>query len=216
MTTGRRMFGLSALAWAVAHLAWFGVAVGLSPLREFDIYNIDGGLRVLTEQPVLLIIGQLLLAWAGVALVGMALALPDWIPAEARSYRARAGLTFGLIGAAFFLFAGLVGGLSSFEMHYIQSIRSLDYIRGAYLPLALITNRAHAAAITVGAIWFVSANRDALRAGALPAPLAYSGLGAGALALLGFFLPGGGFSQVHLLITILWGFAVAWQLRRVD
>lgn len=214
MNSIHRVASISAFAWAFLVLAGFATMVLLAPIRNYDVYDIQGGMRALNEQPVLVISGQIAFAWAGVVLVLMALAFYEWLPAELRSYTARAATAFGGIAGALFLFFGLVGGFTSSEMLYIQSVHSITYVQDTYLPLALVTNRAFAAAITVSGLWFALANWIALRTHALPQFVAYVGLAAGVIALLGFVLPGGGFSPLGLLLSALWGILVGFRLLR--
>jgi hypothetical protein len=204
-----RMFGLSALAWALLVLAGFGMMVLVSPLREFDIYNLEGGMRALDERPVLVMASALAYAWAGLALVLLVMALDEILPGEVHALPSRVVKVFGLIGASFFLFYGLVGGFALFELRYIRSVHSAEYAAQAYLPLTLIMNRIFAAGITVSGLWFALGNWLALQARALPQTLAYLGLGAGLVALPGFLLPGGGFGILGLLLAALWGLLVA-------
>ena len=100
-------------------------------------------------------------------------------------------------------------GTTSYEQH-----PSTTYVQDTYLLLTLVTNRVFAAAITVSGLWFALANWIALRNHALPQFVAYLGLAAGVIALLGFVLPGGGFSPLGLLLGALWAILVGVRLLR--
>jgi hypothetical protein len=215
MSDSRKILGFSAIAWAFFTLAGFTMMVLVSPLRNYDIYNLQGGMRALAERPVLVIAGQVAYAWAGIALVCMALSFKDWLPAISHTFFARGATTFAGIAGSFFLFYGMVGGLALFELRYVQSVHSAEYARQAYLPLTLVMNRTFAAAITVSGLWFTLANWMALQEHALPRVVPYLGLGAGLVALLGFILPGGGFGILSLLIGALWGILLGVHLLRV-
>jgi hypothetical protein len=130
-----------------------------------------------------------------------------------KSYSTRAATVFGLVSGSLFLFYGLVGGFSSFDLIYIQSTRSVAYVQDAYLPLVLIANRTLAAAITVSGFWFSRVNLQLLREQSLPPLLAYLGIGAGGIALFGFVLPGGGFSMLSLLLSSVWRIFYGLNLR---
>ena len=93
MNNTNRISGMSALAWALLALMGFATVLILAPIRNYDNYDIQAGLRALNEQPALVIGGQIAFGWAGVVLVLMALAFYDWLPAESRlgiaTWRAR-------------------------------------------------------------------------------------------------------------------------------
>jgi hypothetical protein len=112
------------------------------------------------------------------------------------------------------LLYGLIGGFGFADLSYIQSVRSADYIRETYLPLSIITNRTLAAAITVSGLWFGLTNWFALQSKAWPRPVSILGLGAGAIALLGFVIPGGGFSLLGVLLGVIWAILVGLRLLR--
>jgi hypothetical protein len=204
MKNSIRIFSLSAFAWAFFTIIGFTAIVLVSPRRGFDVYDLQGGMRALTELPVLVIGGQIIFAWAGVALVIMVLALNELIHNESISFTSKVASAFGLIAGALFLLLGLVGGFSSFELLYLQSTRSAAYIRDAFLPLAIITNRTHIAAIAVLGIWLVLVSWVGLQNRNLPPSVSYLGIGAGCIALLGFVLPGGGFGLLSSLLSALW------------
>jgi hypothetical protein len=214
MNNKQKISGLSAFAWAFFALAGFAMLALVSPLRNYDLYDIEGGMRALNKQPVLVIGGQLAFAWAGVVLICLVLALYDWLPTDSRSLTAYMATAFGMIAGAFFLLFGLVGGFTSFDLRYIESVRSTDYVQNAYLPLTLVMNRTFAAAITVSGLWFALINWVALRGAVLPPFVSYLGIGAGMSALLGFILPGGGFSVLGLLLSALWGILAGFRLLR--
>ena len=183
MNNTTKVSGLSALTWALLSILGFAATMLLASIRNYDNYDIQAGLQALNEQPVLVIGGQIVYAGAGVVLVLMALAFYDWLPAESRSYTARAATAFGGIAGALFLFSGLVGGFSSLDLAYVQSVRSAAYVQDAYLPLTLIVSRALAAAIIISGLWFALANWVVLRSRAMPPFVSYVGLGAGVIAL---------------------------------
>ena len=212
MDAKNKISGISAFAWALLTLSGFVMTVLVASILNYDIYDIQGGLRVLSEQPALVIGRQIVFGWAGVVLVLMALAFYDWLPAESRSYTARAATAFGIIAGALFLSFGLVGGFASLDLAYIQSVRSAAYMQDAYLPLTLVMNRALAAAIIVSGLWFALANWVALRSRALPQLVAYVGLGAGVIALSGFVLPE--LTLLGLLLSALWGILAGFRLLR--
>lgn len=98
-----------------------------------------------------------------------------------------------------------MGGFSSYELRYLLSNRSVEYVQSAYLPLAIIANRTLSAAITVAGVWFLLANLVGLKSAAAPDAISYLGLAAGGLALFGFFLPGGGFGLFSSILMAAWG-----------
>jgi hypothetical protein len=212
MNNTSEILGVNAFAWALLTLSGFVTMVFGATIRNYDVYDIQVGMRALNEQPVLVIGGQIAFAWAGVVLVLMALGFYEWLPAASRSYTTRVATTFGIIAGALFLFFGLVGSHGTFDRVYIQSVRSAAYGQEAYLPLTLVMNRTQAAAITVSGLWFALTNWVALRSRVLPRLVSYIGLGAGVAALLGFVLPGGGFSLLGLLLSALWGILVGFRL----
>lgn len=193
------------LLWGLLILFWFVLLFLLGPARGNDIYDIQAGMRAHSQQPLLVVAAQIVFAWTGVALVFLVLSFYKRLSTESPSDIARAATVFGLISGSMFMFSGLVGGFSSFDLIYIQSVRSPAYVQDAYLPLGLLVNRSQAAAITVSGLWFAMVNLLALRNQALPQFIAYLGVGAGTVALLGFVLPGGGFSLLSLLLGALWG-----------
>lgn len=180
-----RTAGIGALAWGLLSLSGFALIALAARARRFDSYDVQAGLQALSQQPLLVIGAQVLFAWAGTALIILALAFHDWLPRASPSSPARAAVAFGLIAGALFLFFGLVGGFSTADLAYIQSVRTAAYVPAAYLPLSLVMNRAFSAAITVSGLWFALSNWDALGSRALPPLLALLGLVAGALALPG-------------------------------
>lgn len=209
-----KVSAISAVAWALLSLSGFAMMILASRARGFDAYDVQAGLRALSHQPLLVIGAQLLFAWAGLALMLLALFFYDWLPPESRSSTARAAAAFGMIAGALFLFFGLVGGFSSSDLAYIQSVRSAAYVQAAYLPLSLAMNRSFAAAITVSGLWFALANLAALGSRALPQLTAWLGLAAGAVALTGFVLPGGGLSLLGLLLSGLWAVLAGFRMLR--
>ncbi len=210
-----RIFAYSSIAWAFFTLCGIILMILIAPFRNYNVYDIQGGMRALNEQPLLVIGGQIVFAWAGVALVFMVLAFNDVQPAAPRAFIQGAATTFGLISSAFFLLFGLVGGFASYELTYIQSSHSAAYVQEAYLPIMLIMNRLQAAAISASGLWFALANWLTLRNRAFSQWVAYIGLSAGMIALPGFVIPGGGFSLLSLLLSVIWGVLAGFQgLRR--
>lgn len=205
MENTKNVLGVSLICWSLLVFTGILLMFLVAPLRNYDIYDISGGIRALNEQPLLLIGGQIVYGWAGVVLVFLVLSFYETLPAESRNYITRAATAFGVIAGAIFLLYGLVGSFASFDLRYVQSMRSTEYVQGTYLPLILILNRTLAAAVTTSGLWFLLANWVALHNRAIPAWVAYLGMGAGVIALPGFVLPGGGFSLLSLLFSAMWG-----------
>lgn len=209
-----RILAVSASAWALFTVVGFATMVLVSPIRNYDIYDVQGGLRALTEQPALVVGGQVVFAWAGVAFIILALAFYEWWPVGARTFSVKVATAFGMIAGLLLLFLGLVGGFSYYELTYLQATRSAAYIQDAYLPLAIIVNRVHIAAITISGMWFLLTNWFGLQERIFPQVVAYVGVGAGGIAMLGLLLPGGGFGLVSSLLGVLWAILVSIQVWR--
>ena len=214
MNNQRKIAGTSALVWAIITLLALALMVAASSIRGSDIYDISRGVDAITESSIILFGAHVVFAWSGAALVFAVVAIYDWLPAEARAYPVKTGTAFGIIAGALFLLYGLIGGFGFADLSYVQSVRSADYIREAYLPLSIITNRTLAAAITVSGLWFGLTNWFALQSKIWPSPVSFLGLGAGAIALLGFVLPGGGFSLLGVLLGVIWAIMIGLQLLR--
>jgi hypothetical protein len=203
----------SALTWAVITLLAFVLLLVSSSIQGYDVYDISKGVRAISDRFALLVGGYIAFAWSGAALIFMVIAIHGRPPAGPQSYLARTGAAFGLIAGALFLFYGLIGGHGYLDLSHVQSVRSADYIADAYLPLAIVTNRALAAAVSVSGLWFVLINWHLLRANILSRFIAYLGLVAGAIALTGFVLPAGDFGLLSLLLLgVPWGILVGVQL----
>ena len=144
----------------------------------------------------------------------MVVAINRYLLAGSQSYLVKAGAAFGLLAGALFLIYGLVGGHGYLDLSYVQSVRSADYIREAYLPLTLVINQLLAAAQTVSGLWLVLTNWHFLRAEFFSPLIAYLGLAAGAVALLGFVMSAGLLGLLSLALGILWGILVGLQLLR--
>jgi hypothetical protein len=194
----------------------FVTMVVVSPIRNFDIYDIEGGMRALTEQPALVVGGQVVFAWAGVAFIIMILAFHERQPGDARPLMVKVATAFGLIAGTLLLFFGLVGGFAYYELIYLQATRSAAYVQEVYLPLTIVMNRVHIAAIATSGIWFFLTNWIGLQDRALPQPMSYVGLGAGGIAMLGFVLPGGGFGLLSSLLGVIWAIWVSIRVRRTN
>ena len=209
-----KISGTSILAWAAVTIFAFALLVVSSGSRGFDIYDISQGISAITDSPMILAGGYILFAWSGVALIFMVVAVDGSLTRGSNDYLARTGAIFGLIAGTLFLLYGLIGGFGYFDLSYIESVRSADYIREAYLPLTIITNRTLAAAISILGLWFVLTNWLTLQSRILPSPVSYLGLAAGVIALPGFLLPGGMFSLLALLLAIVWALLVGFQMLR--
>ena len=214
MNNTNRISGVSALAWSALFLVSFTLLVLLGRALGFDAYDIERGMRVLDQQPVLVIGEHIAFAWSGAAFVLMVLAFYERLPADMRSYPAKAAIAFGLMAGTLFLFFGLVGGFASLDLPYVQSVRSAAYVKDAYLPLTLVTNRTLAAAITVSGLWFALTNWAMLHDHALPRFVCYLGLGVGVIALSGFVQPGADYGLLGLLLGALWAILVGIRLLR--
>jgi hypothetical protein len=130
----------------------------LAPACSYDIYDVQAGLRAYSQQPLLAVGAQIVFAGVGIVMILMVLSFHEGFMHYDKSYSTRAATVFGLVSGSLFLFYGLVGGFSSFDLIYIQSTRSAAYVQDAYLPLVLIANRTLAAAITVsgfGSAWLI-------------------------------------------------------------
>jgi hypothetical protein len=198
----------SALVWSLFILTGIILINQVGPFRNSDVYNIQGGLRALNEQPLLIIGGQIVFAWAGLAFLCMVILFYDWMRSEQNSSNLRIATVSGLISTTLFLFYGIVGAFTSFDMNYLQSVRGTAYVQEAYLPVTLIMNRIYASSITLSGIWFTVINWQLNGRHILPRFVPYLGIGAGILALPGFVLPGGGFSLLSLLLSALWGISM--------
>lgn len=209
-----KISGTSALAWAAVTIFAFTLLVVSSGSRGFDLYDISQGISAITDTPMILAGGYILFAWSGVALIFMVVAVYGSLTTGSNEYLARTGAVFGLIAGTLFLLYGLIGGFGYFDLSYIESVRSADYIRDAYLPLTIITNRMLAAAVSTLGLWFVLTNWLTLQSRIIPSPISYLGLAAGAIALPGFLLPGGMFSLLALLLAIVWATVVGFQMLR--
>jgi hypothetical protein len=193
------------LSWASIALLGFVLLVISSVARGGDVYDITQGERAIREQPALLTGAHITFAWSGVALIFMIVALHGRLIAGSHTYFANVAAIFGLIAGALYLFYGLVGGFGYYELYYVQSVHSAGAISGAYLPLSIISNRTLAASISVLGVWFLLINWIAVQSQLWPKPIAYLGAITGAIALLGFLLPGGGFGILSLLLGAIWG-----------
>ena len=209
-----KISGTSALVWAVLTLLAFVLLIVSSASRGFDLYDISQGLVALSDQTAPLVGGYFAFSWSGAALIFMVVAINLWLPVESNSYLAKAGAAFGIIAGALFLIFGFVGGHGFLDLAYVQSVQSADYIREAYLPLQLVSNQLAAAALTVSGLWLVLTNWHFLGEKLFSPLIAYLGLAAGAVALLGFVMPAALFGLLSLAISILWGFLVGLQLLR--
>jgi hypothetical protein len=89
-------------------------------------------------------------------------------------------------------------------------------VQEVYLPLTIVMNRVHIAAIATSGIWFFLTNWIGLQDRALPQPMSYVGLGAGGIAMLGFVLPGGGFGLLSSLLGVIWAIWVSIRVRRTN
>lgn len=209
-----KISGTSTLAWAAVTLFAFILLVISSGSRGFDLYDISQGISAIIDSPMILAGGYILFAWSGVALIFMVVAVDGSLTTGSNDYLARTGAIFGLIAGTLFLLYGLIGGFGYFDLSYIESVRSADYIREAYLPLTIITNRTLAAAISILGLWFVLTNWLTLQSRVLPSPVSYLGLATGVIALPGFLFPGGMFSLLALLLAIVWALLVGFQMLR--
>ena len=215
MDNNSKISGTSIMVWAIITLIAFVLLIVSSFSRGNDIYDIARGTQAIVEQPALLAAGYIVFAWSGAALVFAVVAFRGLLPPDSQTYLANTGAAFGLIGGALFLFYGLIGGMGVLDLSYIQSVRSADYINGAYLPFAVMTNRTLAAAIAISGLWFVLINWHFLRIGALSRPLAYLGLGTGVIAVSGLVMPAGSFGSISLLLLgVPWGILLGFQLLR--
>ncbi len=209
-----KISGTSALAWAVLTLLAFVLLIVSSASRGFDLYDISRGVRALSDQAAPLAGSYFALGWSGAALIFMVAAINGYLLAGSQSYLVKAGAAFGLIAGALYLIGGLVGGHGYLDLSYVQSVRSADYIREAYLPLTLVINQLLGAALTVSGLWLVLTNWHFLRVELFSPLIAYLGLAAGAVALLGFVMPAFLFGFLSLALGILWAILVGLQLLR--
>ncbi len=209
-----KISGTSALAWAAVTIFAFALLVVSSGSRGFDLYDISQGISAITDSLMLLAGAYILFSWSGVALIFMVVAVHGSLTRESNEYLARTGAVFGLIAGTLFLLHGLIGGFGYFDLSYIESVRSAEYIRDAYLPMTIMTNRMLAAGISILGLWFVLTNWLTLQSRIIPSPVSYLGLAAGAIALPGFLLPGGMFSLLALLLAIIWATLVGFQMLR--
>lgn len=205
MNAQNKTLSICAFVWAVFTIIGFSMLVLAAPIRNYDVYDVEGSMQALSEQPLLIIGGQVAFAWAGVALIFLVLAFQKWLPAEPRTFSTGAATVFGCISGTLFILYGLVGGFAYAELNYLRSVLSAEYIQDIYLPVTLLMNRTLAAALTVAGFWFALANRAALNWQMLSRLVAYVGIAAGVIALPGFLLPGGGFSILSMLISVVWG-----------
>jgi hypothetical protein len=56
------IFARSSVAWAFFTLSGIILMILVAPFRNYDIYDIQGGMRALSEQPLLVIGGQIIFA----------------------------------------------------------------------------------------------------------------------------------------------------------
>jgi len=209
-----KISGTSALVWAVITLLAFVLLLVSSSIRGSDLYDISQGTQAISDQVAPLVGGYFAFGWSGVALIFMVVALDGWLLGDSQSYLARVGAAFGLIAGALFLIYGLVSGHGYLDLSYVQSVRSADYIRDSYLPFTLLSNQIIAAALTLFGIWLVLINLQLLRVPLLSPLIAYLGLGAGAIALLGFVMPAALLGLLSLILGILWGLLIGFHLLR--
>ena len=209
-----KISGTSALVWAVITLLAFVLLLVSSSIRGSDLYDISQGTQAISDQVAPLVGGYFAFSWSGAALIFMVVALDGWLFGDSQSYLARVGAAFGLIAGALFLIYGLVSGHGYLDLSYVQSVRSADYIRDSYLPFTLLSNQIIAAALTLFGIWLVLINLQLLRVPLLSPLIAYLGLGAGAIALLGFVMPAALLGLLSLILGILWGFFIGFHLLR--
>lgn len=209
-----RTRAFTALAWAAVTAFAFIMLIVSSGSRGFDVYDISQGISAITGSLVILAGSYILFAWSGVVMIFMVVAIQSSMTQEANSFLTRTGAIFGIIAGALFLLHGLIGGFGYFDLSYIESVRSAGYIREAYLPLTIISNRLLAAAISTMGLWLVLNNWPALQANSQPSSLPYLGLVAGAVALPGFLFPGGMFSLLALLLGIVWATLLGIQMMR--
>jgi hypothetical protein len=215
MDDNNKISGASTLAWTILTLLAFVLLLISSSARGFDVYDISAGLRAITQGVALLFGGYIAFAWSGAALIFMVVAFHSWLPAVSQSHLSRSAAAFGLIAGALFLYYGLIGGHGYLDLSRVKSVRSAEYIADAYLPLALITNRALATAVSVSGLWFVLINWHFLRASIFSRFVAYVGLVTGVIALSGFVMPAGDFGVLSLLLLgVPWGIIVGLQLLR--
>jgi hypothetical protein len=209
-----KISGTSTLVWAVLTLLAFVLLIVSSASRGFDLYDISRGVRAISDQAAPLAGGYFAFGWSGAALIFMVVAINGYLLAGSQSYLSKAGAAFGLIAGALFLIYGLVGGHGYLDLSYVQSVRSADYIRDAYLPLTIVSNQLLAAALTVSGLWLALTNWHFLRTELFSPLITYLGLAAGAVAVLGFVMPAGLFGLLSLTLGVLWGILVGLQLLR--
>jgi len=216
MNNKHKIAGTSVLVWAIITTAALVLMMTSSSLRGGDIYDISRGVEAISESSAVLYAAHIAFAWSGMAFVFAVVTIYDWLAADDINYWTRTGTAFGLIAGTLFLLYGLVGGFGYADLSYVQSVRSADYVWAAYLPLSIITNRTLAAAITVSGFWFGLTNWYALQNKVWPNPVPILGLGAGVVALLGFMIPGGGFSLLSILFGIIWAIWAGLRLLRTN
>ena len=213
MGNQHKLAGVSVLVWAVLALVGFALNIVLAALGRLDIYDSETALQFLEQRPVLVTGSHFFYGLAGIAFVLTAVAFYEWLPREGGGYLARVSITFGIIAGTLFFISGQIGGWGGVDLRYIEAIRSADYVREAYLSLAIVVNRMFAAAITVSGFWFFLTNLNMLKNESLPL-MSYLGLGAGVLALSGLLLPGGGLGLLGFLLSAIWGILVGLLLLR--
>ena len=214
MGNQHKLAGVSVLVWAVLALVGFALNIVLAALGRLDIYDSETALQFLEQRPVLVTGSHFFYGLAGIAFVLTAVAFYEWLPREGGGYLARVSITFGIIAGTLFFISGQIGGWGGVDVRYVQAIRSADYVREAYLSLAIVVNRMFAAAITVSGLWFLVTNLSIVKNKILPAVISYLGLGAGVLALSGLLLPGGGLGLLGFLLGTIWGILVGLLLLR--
>lgn len=205
MDNKHKRAGISVLVWAVLALVRFAMSIVLAIQGRLDLYDIEDALQFLKQMPVLVIGSHFFYGLAGVAFVFTAVAFYEWLPREGESYLPQTSITFGIIAGTLFFISGQIGSWGGVDLRYVQSIRSTDYVREAYLSLTIVVNRMFAAATTVSGFWFFATNLNILKNKTLPSVVSYLGLGAGVLALSGLLLPGGGLGLLGFVLSTIWG-----------
>jgi len=214
MDNKHKIAGTSALAWAILTLLAFVLAIVSSSSRSFDLYDITRGVMAISEQTATVAGGYFAFSWSGAALIFMVVAINGWLLDGSNAYLARAGAAFGLIAGALFMIYGLVGGHGYLDLAYVQSVRPTGYIDQTYLPLTIINNQLLAAALTVMGLWLMLTSWHLLRAQLFQPLIAYLGLVAGAIAMLGFVMPAGLPGLLSLLLAVFWGILMGLHLLR--